>query len=308
MKILALQGGGCRGKAQAVALRELELDGPTPLWQRFDLIGGTSVGAIIGAAVAIGLPMKAVNDFFDQSAPKIFTSHWWTPVTQLWGAKYSSVDLGSALQDIFGTHTLADCKTKFLCTAFDTVSGRNVYFQSYGTSSETDEEVVFAGDRYGNLLLWEIVRASGSAQTYFSAAKIFELGLVGMDLIDGGNTGSAAPDMVCLAEALAMGTPQSTIQMLSLGTGAAKWSGGALENPGIVKAGLATLGILFSGTNAQEVWQAASVLGSNHCRLNPQLSQNYALDDASPGTLGALELAMQVEMSRRVDLLKPFTA
>ena len=83
MKLLALQGGGCLGKGQAVALRELEFDAGRPLHQVFDLVGGTSVGALIGAAVAVGLPMKAVNDFFDQAAPKIFARHWFTNFHQL---------------------------------------------------------------------------------------------------------------------------------------------------------------------------------------------------------------------------------
>ena len=304
MKILALQGGGCRGKAQAVALRELELNGPTPLWQRFGLVGGTSVGAIIGAAVAIGLPMKSVNDFFDEAAPKIFARSAWNSLRQLWGAKYSSVMLEAALQNIFGTHTLADCKTKFICTAFDTASGRNVYFQNYGLTVNGADEIIFGADSpMMNFPLWQIVRASASAQTYFPACQIAD-----MALIDGGNTGSAAPDMICLSEALEQGAPLAEIQILSLGTGAARWAGGALVNPGILQAGLATLNILFSGTNANEVWQAASVLGSNHCRLDPQLAQNYALDDASPTTLSGLEIAMETELARHLELIKPFTA
>jgi hypothetical protein len=303
MKLLALQGGGCRGKAQAVALRELEMNGDTPLWQRFGIVGGTSVGAIIGAAVSLGVPMKAVNDFFDQAAPEIFEGSWWCDVRRLWQSKYGAMRLEAALKQIFGKFTLSDCKTKFICTAFDTKSGRNVYFQNYGETTFVGEEIIITPDTYGDLPLWQIVRASAAAQTYFPAFKSND-----MVLIDGGNTGSAAPDMVCLSEALEMGWMLSEIQMLSLGTGASKWKGGALRDPGLLRAGVATISIQFSGSNAQEVWQAASVLGPSHCRLDPDLQEDYELDDASAETLSALELAMNQTIARNWKKLKPFLA
>ena len=58
MKTLALQGGGCLGKGQAVALVELEKQAGKPLSQIFGFIGGTSVGAIIGAPLACGLSAR----------------------------------------------------------------------------------------------------------------------------------------------------------------------------------------------------------------------------------------------------------
>lgn len=308
MKILALQGGGVLGKGQAVALRELELDGPTPLWQRFDLVGGTSVGALIGAAVAIGLPMKGVNDFFDKSAPKIFAGSvvgsWWNTVTQLWSSKYSAAALEAALQELFGGHTLADCKTKFICTAFDTASGRNVYFQNYGTSSYNDDEIIFGADSpMMNFPLWQICRASAAAQTYFPA-----LNLGTMVLIDGGNTGNNAPDMLCLTEAINGGAPPDAIQMLSIGSGKTKWDVSGMSNPSVLRAALATIKIVFAGGEANAVWQAASLLGKNHFRLESDLGAGYAIDDASPKTLDALNLAMNLAIAQHPELLKPFLA
>ena len=311
MKILSLQGGGVLGKGQAVALRELELDAPAgaaplPLWRRFGLVGGTSVGALIGAAVAIGLPMKAVNDFFDVSAPKIFggspVGPWWNTFTQLWSSKYSAAALEAALQELFGGHTLADCRTKFICTAFDAASGRNVYFQNYGASRYSAEEIVFGADSpMMNFPLWQICRASAAAQTYFPA-----LNLGTMTLIDGGNTGNNAPDMLCLTEALANGAALADISMLSIGSGKTKWDVSGMSNPSVLRAALATIRIVFAGGESNAVWQAAGLLGKNHCRLESDLGNGFAIDDARPATLDALELAMETAIARNLELIRPF--
>jgi uncharacterized protein len=246
--------------------------------------------------VAIGLPMEAVNDFFDQAAPEIFRANWFSKISSLWSTKYGSDVLEAELQNLFGTHTLGDCKTKFIAPAFDTASGRNVYFQSYGVSDAQPDEIIYAEL---DLELWKVCRASAAAQTYFPAFQLHDL-----NLIDGGNTGNAAPDSLVLAEAYEISS--SELRMLSLGTGAARWTGGALGNAGLLHAGVATIDILFSGANANSVWQAASVLGNNHLRLDPQLTKNYELDDASSETLNDLEVAAENIVADHREALKGF--
>jgi len=70
-KILALDGGGIRGLMTARALLRLEeilAEGrggsDFRLCQYFDYIGGTSTGAIIAAALATGMSVSELLDFY----------------------------------------------------------------------------------------------------------------------------------------------------------------------------------------------------------------------------------------------------
>jgi len=54
-RILSIDGGGVRGAFAAAALAHLETRCSQPLGNYFDLIAGTSTGAIIAAGLAMGL-------------------------------------------------------------------------------------------------------------------------------------------------------------------------------------------------------------------------------------------------------------
>src|SRR5579862_6911699 len=71
-RLLSIDGGGLCGliPAQALILIEQQLDELTgdsqPLCNRFDLIGGTSTGAILAAGLALGLKAVELRDFYLQ--------------------------------------------------------------------------------------------------------------------------------------------------------------------------------------------------------------------------------------------------
>jgi patatin-like phospholipase/acyl hydrolase len=50
--VLSLDGGGAKGFYTLGVLKEIEAMLGEPLWERFDLIFGTSTGAIIAALLA----------------------------------------------------------------------------------------------------------------------------------------------------------------------------------------------------------------------------------------------------------------
>ena len=69
-RLLAIDGGGLLGllPAESLILVEQQLDQLTgtqePLCNRFDLIGGTSTGAILAAGLALGLTATELRDFY----------------------------------------------------------------------------------------------------------------------------------------------------------------------------------------------------------------------------------------------------
>src|ERR1700735_4103739 len=77
-RILSLDGGGVRGAISIAFLERLEqivdeIEGrPTLLGDWFDLIGGTSTGAIIAGALALGYRTADVRDFYQALGPRVF--------------------------------------------------------------------------------------------------------------------------------------------------------------------------------------------------------------------------------------------
>ena len=78
-RMLALDGGGVRGalalgylaRIEAI-LRERYQRPDLVLRDYFDLIGGTSTGAIIATALAIGMDAEAVRALYLQLGPEVF--------------------------------------------------------------------------------------------------------------------------------------------------------------------------------------------------------------------------------------------
>ncbi|QZO01760.1 patatin-like phospholipase family protein [Chenggangzhangella methanolivorans] len=78
-RVLSLDGGGMRGIYTAAFLARLtdqfariRGEPALDLGRGFDLITGTSTGAIVGCALAIGRPMTEVVGLYREHGPKIF--------------------------------------------------------------------------------------------------------------------------------------------------------------------------------------------------------------------------------------------
>src|ERR1700726_2009104 len=70
-RILSLDGGGAKGFYTLGVLTELEGLIGSPLCEKFDLIYGTSTGAIIGALIALGYGANAIHEFYAEHVPKV---------------------------------------------------------------------------------------------------------------------------------------------------------------------------------------------------------------------------------------------
>lgn len=71
-RVLALDGGGAKGFYTLGVLKQLEaLLGGEPLATKFDLIYGTSTGAIIASLLALGKPTKEIHRLYKEHVPRI---------------------------------------------------------------------------------------------------------------------------------------------------------------------------------------------------------------------------------------------
>src|SRR3979411_1859669 len=101
-RVRSFDGGGLLGliPAEALILVEQQLNQITgkaePLCKRFDLIGGTSTGAILAAGLAMGKSATELRDFYLQFGHDIFTKSF-LPV-RFWHS-YPSAPPEKHLQD-----------------------------------------------------------------------------------------------------------------------------------------------------------------------------------------------------------------
>src|ERR1700733_14120108 len=71
-RVLSLDGGGAKGFYTLGVLKQVEaMLGGKPLYEHFDLIFGTSTGAIIAALLALGHQVESVLNLYEEHVPTI---------------------------------------------------------------------------------------------------------------------------------------------------------------------------------------------------------------------------------------------
>ncbi|MCP6761735.1 MAG: patatin-like phospholipase family protein [Fischerella sp. CENA71] len=169
-RILSLDGGGIRGLVAAKILATIERQIQQPLNEYFDLISGTSTGAILAAAIATGSSSEKIVELYKQKSSLIFPyksrfSLKRIPLLIKYGLsapKYSDAGLIQVLKENFGEISLLDIFSPLLLiVSYDTISREPIIFKSWRPDKG-----------YGNVPLWEACVCSTSAPTYFPPHKL----------------------------------------------------------------------------------------------------------------------------------------
>ena len=230
-RILAVSGGGFLGLYAAGVLARLEAQAGEPLARRFDLIAGTSVGAILASALACEVPMANVVALIHRHGPEVFSPRELPSgaVARLvdlsrsvLGPKYSGAALRTALQEQLGDRTLADTLHPLVLPAVNVTRCVSKVFKSpHARGSRGDERVG----------LVDATLASCAAPVYFPSIEI------GGQLYADGGLFAVAPDQVALHEAQHfMGIEPERVRMLSIGTATVGYQpgGGVHDDAGAV--------------------------------------------------------------------------
>jgi patatin-like phospholipase/acyl hydrolase len=190
-KLLALDGGGIRGALTIEVLAEIErtlriaLDKPTlVLGDYFDYIGGTSTGAIIAATLALGMDTQALRQFYKESGKEMFDKAAWR---RRFRFKYAGDAMTWRLQNVFGIDTLLSSEK--LRTLLLMVVRNATTDSPWPISNNPAAKYNNTGDDQDNLKLplWQLVRASTAAPTYFPPEEI-PIGNHRFLFVDGGIT------------------------------------------------------------------------------------------------------------------------
>lgn len=207
MRILAIDGGGIRGIYACHVLERIQEEFGLEFQRDFDLIAGTSTGAIIAAALAYDIPLAKVSKLYREQGPLIFKPRRWSFRGAIF-SRYSSDPLRNALQEVFKDATLSDTKTRLIIPATDIGNGGVHVFKS-------DYDASFVRDR--NVKVVDAILASCSAPSYFAPAR------VGPYQLSDGGLWANNPSLVAITEALSrLGAERSQIKLLSIGTGIGK--------------------------------------------------------------------------------------
>ena len=200
-KILTIDGGGIKGIFSAVFLAELEEKCDGSICDYFDLIAGTSTGAIIAAALCIGIPAKDIADLYMENAENIFPLR---RKYKIFRGKYDSEPLKKALTNTFGEKQVKDCKTRLLIPVFNLTTRKVQVFKTPHA-----EDLLYDKDE----LLVDILMATTAAPIFFSPYKM-KRGVY----MDGG-VGANNPSMLAFVEGLTRcGWNRNEMRMLSVGS------------------------------------------------------------------------------------------
>ena len=203
------------------------------LCQFFDLIGGTSTGAIIATALARGMAVADIADFYERFGSTAFKR---MPLWERWHALYGDGGLITLLNAPSAPTPTCVPRT---CSVCSTVVTRNATTDSAWPISSNPAAAYNDRTRPDSNLripLWQLVRASTAAPVYFppevvswdsaDPAKSFVF-------VDGGTTAYNNPAFLLFRMAtepayrLGWATGEKQLLVVSVGTGSAPWRASA---------------------------------------------------------------------------------
>lgn len=227
-RVLSLGGGGMRGIYTAALLDHLirlfsqaGSEGELDFGFGFDLITGTSTGAIVGCALAVGMHPAKVAKFYRQHGSRIFPHRIAGKMSALFRAtqgnryvKSGDQALRSALDDAFGDTTMLDVYRE-----------RNISLSIPAVLMSNHRAWVFkktplSGTRDDNYRLADVCMASSAAPIYRSLAAIRDPNskCSSRQVFADGGLWANNPILVGLVDALKIAEPSQPIEIFSIGS------------------------------------------------------------------------------------------
>jgi uncharacterized protein len=206
-RILSLDGGGAKGFYSLGVLREIEAMVDKPLHQAFQLVFGTSTGAIIAALIALGFSVDEIHTLYRDHVPRIM---------QRKSPSEKSKALAELAKEVFGD------------TLFDMVkTGVGIVTTKWGF----ERPMIFKGSitqahgRMGTFVpgfgvtIADAVQASCSAYPFFDRKVVTTAAGDDVELVDGGYCANN-PTLYAIADATrALGRDPTNLRVVSVGVG-----------------------------------------------------------------------------------------
>lgn len=206
-RILSLDGGGAKGFYTLGVLKEIEGMIGRPLHERFDMVFGTSTGAIIAALVCLGCPVDEILALYKKHVVEIMAR--WLPSRK-------TAALEALAKEMFGDRDFTAVKTNIgiVCTrwAFE----RPMIFKTNVRQAHGSAGTFVPG--FG-CKIGDAVQASCSAYPFFKKKTVTTSAGEEIVLIDGGYCANN-PTLYAIADGInAMNIPRENVRVVSIGVG-----------------------------------------------------------------------------------------
>ena len=190
-KLLSLDGGGIRGmitievlaKIESLLQERLGRGSDFVLADYFDYVAGTSTGAIIATCVSLGMRVDEIRSFYIDSGPAMFDR---AGLLRKFHYKFENEPLAEKLRNVVGGDTTLGSER--LRTLLMIVLRNATTDSPWPVSNNPAARFNAPGNGHNmDLSLWQLVRASTAAPTYFPP-EVIQVDDHGFVFVDGGVT------------------------------------------------------------------------------------------------------------------------
>jgi predicted acylesterase/phospholipase RssA len=206
-RILALDGGGAKGFYTLGVLQEIESMLGRPLCECFDLVFGTSTGAIIASLVALGYSISDIHELYGKHVPSVMRER---------SPSAKSGKLSKLASEIFGKATFEDMKTGVGVVATKWIIEKPMIFKGSVAQAHGRKGTFTPG--FG-VSVGDAVQASCSAYPFFDRKIVTTSMGDKVELIDGGYCANN-PTLYAIADAIvALGKKREDLRVVNVGVG-----------------------------------------------------------------------------------------
>lgn len=204
-KILSIDGGGIKGVFAAQFLADIEDEYKIQMCNYFDIITGTSTGAIIACGLSLGIPARKILELYLEKGEYIFSGNKLLgTLRSITNSKYKNTNLKTCLKEVFEDKLLGESKTRLLIPSFNLETGNvEIFKTSHHDNYIRDYKMKFI----------DVLLSTTAAPTYFPAYDFKNRGRY----IDGG-VGANNPSQIAVIEAItSCGWERDDLCLLSIG-------------------------------------------------------------------------------------------
>ncbi|WP_029618520.1 patatin-like phospholipase family protein [Pseudorhizobium marinum] len=206
-RILSLDGGGAKGFYTIGVLAEIEGLIGCRLHERFDLVFGTSTGAIIASMIALGMSIDEIYENYKTYVPEIM---------RLKTPHEKSAKLAELAEKIYGDAKFSDVKTAVGIVTTKWVIERPMIFKGSIEQAHGRKGTFQPG--FG-VRIGDAVQASCSAFPFFAPKTITTSSDDEIKLVDGGYCANN-PTLYAIADATrALNLAHQDLRVVSIGVG-----------------------------------------------------------------------------------------
>ncbi len=306
INVLSLEGGGARGVIELTFLSELEKETGLSVHEIFHLIGGSSAGGVIAAALTLPkdtsveksqwVPRFSAAELlkeFEAQLPNLFQSRF-----SLWGLlgpRYKNIGPREVAETFFGRTTFDQSLTRVMVPAFDLNTDETIIFKSWKSHRNCFHTT-------------DIVIGTGSAPTYFEPHVMKSIPKNGIPevryrLVDGGVSDNDPTQSVIIEAEKLFGRDQDH-QILSLGTGdvAKSYPYKKYKDGGVLTWVLAIKDLFLDGQRSLTNYSMKHQYGSRYSHWSPAITiANHRIDNYAPEALQYYKQATLEMIERKRD-------